>query len=99
MSSPQHTGRQTEKLTDTGEFIMKNAIARYIALPIVSAGILGGAALGLAGMANAAAAVGPTGPGYSYSPSTKAAPAADAKPGWQNHKGVRHIERLENQSG
>jgi hypothetical protein len=27
---------------------------RYIALPIVSAGIIGGAALGLAGMANAA---------------------------------------------
>ncbi len=28
-------------------------LARYIALPAVSAGILGGAALGLAGMANA----------------------------------------------
>jgi hypothetical protein len=28
-------------------------IARYIALPVVSAGIVGGAALGLAGMANA----------------------------------------------
>ena len=75
-----------------------NMIARYIALPLVSAGILGGAALGLAGMANAAAPTGPTGPGYSYSPSTKAAPAADAKPGWHNHKGVHHIERLENQS-
>jgi hypothetical protein len=23
----------------------------------------------------------------------------DAKPGWHNHKGVRHIEHLENQSG
>ena len=73
---------------------MKNTIARYIALPIVSAGILGGAALGLAGMANAAAAVGPTGPGYSYSPSTKAAPAADAKPGWHNHHGAWHISAL-----
>jgi hypothetical protein len=31
----------------------KSIIARYIALPAVSAGILGGAALGLAGMANA----------------------------------------------
>jgi hypothetical protein len=50
-------------------------------------------------MANAAAPVGPTGPGYSYSPSTKAAPAADAKPGWHNHKGARHSEHLENQSG
>jgi len=29
-------------------------VGRYIALPIVSAGIIGGAALGLAGMANAA---------------------------------------------
>ena len=29
------------------------SFARYIALPVVSAGILGGAALGLAGMANA----------------------------------------------
>ena len=28
--------------------------ARYFALPIVSAGIIGGAALGMAGMANAA---------------------------------------------
>ena len=34
--------------------------ARYIALPVVSAGILGGAALGLAGMANAGT--------YSYQP-------------------------------
>ena len=29
-------------------------IARYIALPIVSAGLIGGAVLGMAGMANAA---------------------------------------------
>ena len=29
-------------------------IARYIALPVVSAGIIGGAALGMAGLANAA---------------------------------------------
>lgn len=35
-------------------------VARYLALPIVSAGILGGAALGLAGMANAGT--------YSYQP-------------------------------
>lgn len=34
--------------------------ARYIALPVVSAGILGGAALGLAGIANAGT--------YSYQP-------------------------------
>ena len=36
------------------------SIARRIALPIVSAGIIGGAALGLAGMANAAPAQSPT---------------------------------------
>ena len=34
--------------------------ARYVALPVVAAGILGGAALGLAGMANAGT--------YSYQP-------------------------------
>jgi hypothetical protein len=32
---------------------MNAALGGYIALPIVSAGIIGGAALGLAGMANA----------------------------------------------
>ena len=32
---------------------ISRSLARYIALPAVSAGILGGAALGLAGMANA----------------------------------------------
>lgn len=36
------------------------SFARHLALPVVSAGILGGAALGLAGMANAGT--------YSYTP-------------------------------
>ena len=40
-----------------------NTIARSIALPAVSAGILGGAALGLAGMANAGT--------YSYEPTPR----------------------------
>jgi hypothetical protein len=71
-----------------------NMIARYIALPLVSAGILGGAALGLAGMANAATPTGPVGPGYSYSPSVKAHPAPEAKPGWHNHHGTWHINAL-----
>ena len=71
----------------------KNMIAR-IALPVVSAGILGGAALGLAGMANATTTNGPTGPGYSYAPSVKAKPAPEAKPGWHNHKGIWHINAL-----
>ena len=42
--------------------------ARYIALPIVSAGIIGGAALGMAGMANAATRPQPSGPGLLVRP-------------------------------
>ena len=74
--------------------MMKNTIARYIALPVVSAGILGGAALGLAGMANAATPTGPTGPGYSYAPSVKAQPTPSQKPGWHNHHGIWHVNAL-----
>jgi hypothetical protein len=70
------------------------SFARYIALPIVSAGIIGGAALGMAGMANAATQTQPTGPGYSYAPSVKAHPAPEAQPGWHGHHGVTHIEHL-----
>jgi hypothetical protein len=73
---------------------MNSMIARYLALPVVSAGILGGAALGLAGMANATTPTSPTGPGYSYAPSVKAKPAPEAKPGWRNHKGIWHINAL-----
>ncbi len=72
----------------------KNSIARYIALPIVSAGILGGAAVGVAGMANATTSTEPSGPGHSYAPSVKAKPAPEAKPGWHNHKGIWHIHAL-----
>ncbi len=72
----------------------KNMIARYIALPVVSAGIIGGAALGLAGMANAATSTEPTGPGHSYAPSVKAKPAPEAKPGWHNHHGIWQVESL-----
>ena len=71
----------------------KNSIARYIALPIVWAGILGGAAVGVAGMANATTSTKP-GPGHSYAPSVKAKPAPEAKPGWHNHKGIWHIHAL-----
>ncbi|MDT5019449.1 MAG: hypothetical protein QOD39_5609 [Mycobacterium sp.] len=69
-------------------------IARYIALPIASAAMIGAAALGLAGIANAAATE-PTGPGYSYAPAVKAHPAPNAQPGWRNHHGVHHIENLD----
>ncbi|BBX02758.1 hypothetical protein BST36_03390 [Mycolicibacterium moriokaense] len=65
-------------------------IARYIALPIMSAGIVGGAALGMAGMANAATTT-PSGPGYSYAPSVKA-PAGGQL---HHHHGVNHVETVE----
>jgi hypothetical protein len=74
-------------------------IARLVALPILSAGIIGAAALGFAGMANAATSTEPTGPGYSYSPDTLAKPAPSATPGWRAHHGVHHIADLQNQMG
>jgi hypothetical protein len=70
---------------------MTNIIAR-IALPIVSAGILGGAALGLAGMASAQTSTveNSTGSSIVASPDTYAKPAPTSKPGWHNHKGMGH---------
>jgi hypothetical protein len=64
--------------------------ARYIALPVVSAGIVGGVALGMAGMANAATTVETNGHGSTSivtTPDTKAYPAPDATPGgrWHRH--------------
>jgi hypothetical protein len=65
--------------------------ARYIAVPVM----IGGAALGLAGMANAATnGQAPTGPGYSYSPDTYAKPAPTAAPGWHNNHGPARIAHL-----
>jgi hypothetical protein len=71
--------------------MIKNVFARYLVLLTVGGSLLGGAAVGLAGMANATT---PTGPGYKYHPSVKAAPAPEAKPGWHNHHGVWHINHL-----
>ena len=72
---------------------MNANIARYIALPIVSAGILGGAALGLAGMASATTTVDQNGPSVSIvtSPDTFAKPAPDVIPGWYYHHGVGRL--------
>ena len=56
-------------------------IARTFALSVVSAGIIGGAALGMAGMANAATQTQPTVPGHFYAPAVKAHPAPEALPG------------------
>ena len=68
--------------------------ARYIALPAVSAGILGGAALGLAGMANAATTTTEhsTGSAIVSSPDTYAKPAPNALPGWRHHHGVGRFD-------
>ena len=74
--------------------MMKNVFARYLVLLTVGGSLLGGAAVGLAGMASAATTNGATGPGYSYAPSVKAKPAPEAKPGWHNHHGIWQVESL-----
>ena len=58
---------------------MISNIARTFVLSVVSAGIIVGAALGMAGMANAATQTQPSGPGYSYAPAVKA-PRARGSP-------------------
>ena len=67
-----------------------------IARTLITATIVGGAALGLAGVANAQSIGGqsPTGPGYSYSPDTYATPAPNALPGWHNNHGPAYIAHL-----
>jgi hypothetical protein len=84
----QRTQENSEMTTMTRSF------ARYFALPIVSAGIIGGAALGMAGMASAATQTQPSGPGHSYAPIVKAHPAPQAQPGWQGHHGPAKIQHL-----
>ncbi|MDT5220424.1 MAG: hypothetical protein QOF15_2529 [Mycobacterium sp.] len=68
--------------------------ARYFALPIVSAGIIGGAALGLAGTASAAA-TDIQQPNIVATPNVKAHPAPDAMPGHIWHHGVWHLGDLQ----
>ena len=68
--------------------------ARYLALPIVSAGIIGGAALGLAGTASAAN-TDVRQPNVVATPDTKAHPAPDAMPGHIWHHGVWHLGDLQ----
>ena len=68
-------------------------IARTFALSVVSAGIIGGAAIGMAGMANAAPST-PTGPSHAYAPVVRAHPAPDAVPGWHGHHGPDHIHHF-----
>ena len=72
---------------------ISRSFARYIALPAVSAGILGGAALGLAGMANAGTySYQPTPrPGIVATPNTIARPPVVVFPGhrWHHDRGLR----------
>ena len=70
-------------------------IVRYMALPIVSAGIIGGAALGLAGTANAATTADVRPPAMVATPDVKAHPAPQAAPGARWHHGIYHLEDLQ----
>ena len=70
-------------------------IAR-IALPVVSAGLIGGAALGMAGMANASTSTQPSGPGYSYAPTVKAHPAPSAPTGLHGAARSQYIQDANN---
>jgi hypothetical protein len=71
-------------------------LVRFFALPVVSAGIIGGAALGMAGIANAATSVASDPqPGIMATPQVKAHPAPQAQPGWHGHHGVWHIANLQ----
>ncbi|RDH80300.1 hypothetical protein DVS77_00265 [Mycolicibacterium moriokaense] len=76
---------------------MNNIIAR-IALPVASAGILCGAALGLAGMANAAVTTTQQGSHTAIvaTPDTHAKPAPSAIPGWRFHHGHGHAYLAQN---
>jgi hypothetical protein len=68
--------------------------ARFIALPAVSAGIIAGAALGLAGTANAATYDSPS-PSIVATPNVKAQPAPNAVPGHHWHHGMWHLSTLD----
>ena len=68
--------------------------ARFIALPAVSAGIIAGAALGLAGTANAATYDSPS-PSIVATPNVKAHPAPNAVPGHHWHHGMWHLATLD----
>jgi hypothetical protein len=71
-----------------------NRFARYIALPAVSAGIVGAAALGMAGAANAATYSTPS-PSIVATPDVHAHPAPNAVPGHNWHHGMWKLSTLE----
>lgn len=75
---------------------MNSTIIRKIALPVVSAGVLGGAALGLAGMASASPAYHPEPrPGIVAVPEIKAPPAPEVRPGGHWHHGMYQVQALQ----
>ncbi|HET7668745.1 MAG TPA: hypothetical protein VFK56_22320 [Mycobacterium sp.] len=69
-------------------------VARSLALSVVSAGVIGGAALGMAGMAGAATETQPIGPAHSHAQAVKAHPAPEAVPGWHGHHGADRIQHF-----
>jgi hypothetical protein len=89
------TDTQTSN-TNSHRRIHMSTVARLIALPAIAAGILGGAALGLAGMANAGTySYQPSPrPGIVVGPSVKAQPPAEATPGarWHRDRHRHHID-------
>ena len=68
-------------------------MARYLLMLVASAGVIG-AALGLAGAANAATPDAQQ-PSIVATPTVKAHPAPDAMPGWRWHHGVYHLQDLQ----
>jgi hypothetical protein len=91
-SSPEQTGTDNQNHTYTKEFIMSNTIfGRYLAYLFIGGAMVGSAALGLAGMADAATQ--PANPGFN-APGVTAHPAPNATPGWHNHHGQHHIDNL-----
>jgi hypothetical protein len=73
----------------------RTRFAHFFALPIVSAGIVGIAALGLAGTASAANNSDVRPPDVVATPDAKAHPAPEAMPGWRWHHGIHQVEVLQ----
>jgi hypothetical protein len=72
--------------SDVNGTIVRN-LTRYLALPLVAAGIAGGAILGSAGAANAAPSISANDHGNFHAPSIRATPPTMVQPGarWHRH--------------
>ncbi len=71
------------------------SIARNLVRFVAAPALIGGAALGLAGMANAATM--DQSAGNNFGPHTTAAPAPTATPGWHHHHGIYKVQSLQTQ--